>query len=113
MVSIQERFLIKRRLCHIDCPELPKFSYTLFNQYNPNVCIACIVYTLISSIPFSDPYQLHNVAFEEANLWIDDDTKQVLLGRIDELSNCYGTNDCNLPMFEPSKKLKIPSRGQE
>jgi hypothetical protein len=53
------------------------------------------------------------VAFEETNLWIDEDTKQVLLGRTDELSNCYGTNDCNRPMFEPSKKLNIPSRGKE
>ena len=93
------------------CLALP--HHKSFCDYAPVKCMYSIQCTLISSIPFSDPYQLHNVAFEEANLWIDDDTKQVLLGRIGELSNCYGTNDCNRPMFEPSKKLNIPSRGQE
>ena len=59
----------------------------------------------------NDPYQLHNLAYEEdKERWIDGDMKQALLYRMEELSNCHGPNDCNAPIFGPSKRLSIPSK---
>ena len=58
----------------------------------------------------SDPYQLHNLAFEKDKRWIDEENKQILLDRLEQLSNCKGSNDCNNPVFEPSRGLNIPSR---
>ena len=59
----------------------------------------------------NDPYQLHNLAFEEDDdeRWIDGDLKQALLDRLEELSFCQGPNECN-SILGPSQRLNIPSK---
>ena len=57
----------------------------------------------------SDPYQLHNLAFQKDKEWISEENRLTLVNRLEQLSNCKGSNDCNDPVFEPSRGLNIPS----